>query len=203
MKIAVLGAGNIGGTIGTKWAKAGHMVRFGVRDPGKAEVQDLIKSLGENASATSTVDAIAFGDVVLFAIPGQSMDETITANAKVLDGKILIDAANNMRGAATDSMSVFAAKTPNAKVYRAFNIYGWENFEETEFGGVRGDLFYCGPDGEPRAIMEKLIADVGLEPMYVGGPDQVGVVDGILRLWFALANGQKKGRHLTFKVLTR
>jgi 8-hydroxy-5-deazaflavin:NADPH oxidoreductase len=48
-----------------------------------------------------------------------------------------------------------------------------------------------------------LIADIGLGPVYLGGVEQVGVVDSLLGLWFALAVGQGKGRHLAFKVLKR
>lgn len=49
--------------------------------------------------------------------------------------------------------------------------------------------------------MEGLIADVGLRPARVGGLDQMQLLDGVLRLWFALAIGQKMGRHLAFKLL--
>lgn len=50
--------------------------------------------------------------------------------------------------------------------------------------------------------MDALIEAVGLRPMYLG-PDQQDVVDGVLRLWFALAIGQGHGRHLAFHTLTR
>lgn len=202
MKIAVLGAGHIGGTLGKKWAKAGHTIRFGVRDPQKPEVQELVKSLGGNASASSVEDAISFGDVILFAIPGGTMDATIAANAKALDGKIIIDAANKIGSTPSDSIGTFTAQTPKAKAYRAFNTYGWENFETPVFNNVAADLFFCGPEGESRSAVEKLISDVGLHPLYVGGPDQAETVDGLLKLWFTLVSGQKMGRHLALKVLT-
>jgi hypothetical protein len=38
--------------------------------------------------------------------------------------------------------------------------------------------------------------------MYIGGIEQADVLDGVLKLWFALSGGQKLGRHLAFKVLT-
>ncbi len=204
MNIAILGAGNIGWVLGKKWHEAGHAIRFGVRNPDKPEIQTLVKSLGKNTSASMLDEAIQFGEVVVFAIPGGVMAETITAYASALDGKILVDAANNLAAGSTtaNSMATFAAQTPKAQVYRAFNCYGWENFEDTTFDGVPSDLFYCGPDGAPRSIMEKLIADVGLHPLYVGGTDQVEIVDSVLRLWFALVRGQKMGRKLAFKVLT-
>jgi predicted dinucleotide-binding enzyme len=64
-------------------------------------------------------------------------------------------------------------------------------------------MFFCGPDGPARTQVEELITDVGLRPIYIGGPDQAGVVDGVLKLWAALAMGQKHGRRLAFKMLTR
>jgi len=203
MKIAILGTGNIGGTLGKKWAKAGHTVHFGTRDVHKPEVEALVKSLGGNSAASSVADAIDFGDVILFAIPGGVMDETIQANAKALDGKIIIDAANKMRSSPMNSLATFAAQAPHAKAYRAFNIYGWENFEEPEFNHIPADLFFCGPEGDSRASVEKLITDVGLSPAYLGGTDQAEVVDSLLKVWFALAAGQNKGRQLAFKVLKR
>src|SRR5690349_5378398 len=130
------------------------------------------------------------------------MDEFIAANASALDGKIIIDAANKITAPVMDSFKTFAEKTPKAKLYRAFNNYGWENFEHPQFGSNTADLFFCGTEGDSRKSVEKLISDVGLNPVYLGGVDQAPVVDSILKLWFALSSGQKKGRHLAFKVLT-
>jgi 8-hydroxy-5-deazaflavin:NADPH oxidoreductase len=58
MKVAVVGAGRIGGILGKKWSRAGEEVHFGVRNPQKPEVQNLVKSLGLNASVSSIPDAI-------------------------------------------------------------------------------------------------------------------------------------------------
>ncbi len=201
MKIAVLGTGKIGGTLAKKWARAGHTITFGTRDPNKPELKELLKSLGGKATAASIADAIRAGEVVLFAIPGTTMDETITAHAKALDGKIVIDATNKISAPVMNSLATFAAKTPNAQVYRAFNNYGWEAFETPDFGGTAADLFFCGPDGAARSTVEKMISEVGLKPVYVGGPEQVELVDSVLRLWITLVRGRNMGRHLGFKVL--
>ncbi len=201
MDIAVLGTGHIGGTLAKKWVKSGHRVHFGARDPKKTEVQALLQALGKNATAYTIAEAIRMGQAVLFAVPGTAMEETIASNAKVLDGKLVIDAANKMGGPVTNSRAVFEAHVPTARYVRAFNCYGWENFENPLFKMVAADQFYCAPDGEPRTIAEQLIADVGLNPVYLGGPEQADVIDGVLRLWFTLAAGQKMGRHLAFKVL--
>lgn len=202
MKIGILGAGKIGGALGKKWAAAGHGIQFGVRNVQKPEVQELVRSLGSNVTAASIADAINFGEVILFSIPSGAMDETIAANAKALDSKIIIDAANKMGAPVVNSLPTFAKQTPNARVYRAFNNYGWENFENPTYSEVAGDQFFAGPDGEGRHVIETLISNVGLKPVYLGGPDQAFLLDDLLKLWFALAIQQKKGRHLAFKVLT-
>ena len=201
IRVAVLGAGHIGGTLGRKWVAAGHDVTFGVRDPRDAKAQALRAELGEGAKIGTMDEALASGDVVLMAIPGTTMDETIARYAAQLDDKIVIDAANRMGDPQRNSLATFQARTPNARVYRAFNIYGWENFADPDFGGIQADLFYAGPDSDSRATVEQLIADVGLRPVWLGGTDQISLVDTVTNLWFALAVGQHKGRHLAFKVL--
>jgi predicted dinucleotide-binding enzyme len=184
MKIGVIGAGNIGGTIGRKWQGAGHTVAFGVRSP-----------------ATSVADAVNAAEVVLIAIPGNAVAATLASIGAKLEGKIVIDATNTMGGPAMNASAAILKAAPGAHVYRAFNSVGWENFENPKFGDVQADLFYAGPDGDPRKVVEQLIADVGLRPVRVGGVEKIPVVDAVASLWFALALGEKKGRRVAFKVL--
>lgn len=201
MKIAVLGAKIIGSTLARKWARAGHEVMFGVRTVDNPEVQALAQELG--ASVGTPAEAIAFGEVVVFAIPGSAMEETIRAHGPALAGKVAVDAANRMGGGPMNSAAAFAAHAPAARVYRAFNSVGWEVFADPQFADVPADLFYCGPGGSEHAVAEQLIRDVGLRPVRLGDIAQVGLVDAIGSLWFALAYGQGMGRQLAFKVLTR
>jgi predicted dinucleotide-binding enzyme len=203
MRVAVLGAGNIGGTLGRKWIAAGRDVTFGVADPGGAKARALRDALGDRAVIKTAAEALTDADAVVFAIPGGAMDETIRANAAQLDGKLVIDAANRMGGGGrTDSRATFQQHAPRARYVRAFNTLGWENFADPTFDGVQADLFYAGPEAD-RAVVEQLIGDVGLRPIRVGDSDQAGLVDSVLPLWIALASRQGMGRHLAFKVLTR
>jgi 8-hydroxy-5-deazaflavin:NADPH oxidoreductase len=203
-KIAVLGAGNISGTLGRKWAAAGHQVAFGVSDPNGEKARKIRSELGNEVTIGTVEEALSTNpDVVLMSIPGSAMEATIAQYAAQLDGKIIIDAANNMGSSVRNSFAALQQYTPHAHIYRAFNIYGWENFVNADYDGETSDLFFCGSDGDIRAVVEQLIADVGPQPVYLGGVEQVGVVDSLLGLWFGLAVGQRKGRHLAFKVLTR
>ncbi|MGH2494954.1 MAG: NADPH-dependent F420 reductase [Ktedonobacteraceae bacterium] len=204
IKIAVLGAGNIGGTLGRKWVTTGHQVVFGVNNPDGEKAQKLRGELGDRAVIHTTADALVTNpDVVVMAIPGTTMDATIAQYANQLDGKIIIDTANKMGASTHNSFAALQQHTPHSPIYRAFNSLGWENFANPLFDGTPADLFYCGTDGASRATVEQLISDIGLRPIYLGGVEQVGVVDSVLGLWFALAVSQGKGRNLAFKVLTR
>ena len=201
-RIAVLGAGNIGGTLGRKWFNAGHTVTFGVKNHSGERAQALQTELGTDAAIGSIAQALEGADVVLFALPGAVIEETIVAHTAQLDNKIIIDAANKLGGGPMNSIAIFQAHTPHARVYRAFNSYGWENFADPFYNGMQADLFYSGPDGEARAVVEQLIDAIGLHPERLGDADQASLVDEVTRLWFTLSRS-RGSRHLALKVLTR
>jgi 8-hydroxy-5-deazaflavin:NADPH oxidoreductase len=204
LTITILGAGNIGGTLGQKWHDAGHKVIFGVSNPEGKHGTELRAELGESVIVATASEALAHeADVVVMALPGTAMESSIITHAAQLDGKIIIDTANRLGGGPLNSLETFQQHTPHAQIYRAFNTLGWENFADPLFDGVQADLFYCGPEGEPQKIVKQLISDVGLRPIYLGGVEQTSLVDSIGSLWFALVFGQHKSRHLAFKLLTR
>ena len=201
--IAVLGAGNVGGTLGPKWIEAGHQVAFGVSDPNGKHAQALRDKMGDKA-VIGTVDTALSNnpEIVVLALPGAAVEPVITQYAKQLDGRIVIDVSNRSMGTGTmNSFDTLHKQVPNALPFRAFNTYGMPNFAQP-FSQGTVSLFYCGPDGDARTTVEQLITDVGSEPVYVGGVDQVEVVDGLGRLWFALVMGQKRGMHTALKLLT-
>lgn len=202
MKIGVLGSGNIGGTLGKKWVQTGHDVVFGVRDTNSSKVKALLEAVDGKASADTVANTIAFGDVVLLAIPWSAVEAIVKANAEAIDGKIVIDASNNFGGPVVNNVEAVLAEAPAARVFRAFNSLGWENFEDPQFGETQVDLFYCGSNDEARRAVEELIKDVGLRPVWAGDLDQVQLVDNIGSLWVTLAFRQGMGRRLAFKLLT-
>jgi predicted dinucleotide-binding enzyme len=187
MRIGVIGAGKIGGTIGGKWEAAGHDVVYGLRDPSK------------RPGARTIDQALEAGEVVLLAIPGDTVVDFVRRHAGKLDRRPVIDATNDVRGASMNHWAELKWVVPKARLYRAFNTYGWDVFARPELGGERPDLFYAGPAGAGQAQVEQLVTDAGLRPIRVGDTDAVDVVDGVLRLWFTLA--QSRGRRIGFRLL--
>jgi predicted dinucleotide-binding enzyme len=183
--IAVIGSGNIGGTIGEAWRRAGHDVVYASRSP-------------EPPQTVSIPDAIAAADVVLLAIPGAAVPQLLAEHGTALDGRVVIDATNDLGGERLNHADTYAEHAPGARFARAFNTVGFETFADPSVGGEVADLFWCGPDD---AGVEHLITDVGLRPVRVGGIDAIDVVDGVGRLWLTLVFREGHPRRLAFRIL--
>jgi predicted dinucleotide-binding enzyme len=147
--------------------------------------------------------AVAGAPVVVLAIPGSAVRDLASNLGVGLDGKIVIDASNDVAGASLNGYAAITAAAATAFYFRAFNTVGWENFANPRYGVINADLFYTGPSGVQRDAVEQLIDDVGLRPVYVGDNDQIAIVDGLTKLWFALAFNQGRGRGIAFKLLER
>jgi 8-hydroxy-5-deazaflavin:NADPH oxidoreductase len=189
MKIAVIGKGKIGGTLGSKWRAAGHAVVYGARDgsgegPGGAPVRSI-------------ADALKHADVVLVAVPGQAVPDVVSGQGAALAGKVVIDAVNRMGAQEFDSRALIAAAAPSARYVRAFNSLGWENFADP----VPGTNLFFAADPEARAVAEELISNIGLEPVFVGDATATATVDALLPLWFALVRQNSGNRKIALRIV--
>src|SRR5262245_62174231 len=88
MDIAVIGAGNVGGTLGARWAQNGHRVVFGVRDVDDPKRLELLKRAGTNARVASVGEATAGAAGVLLSTPWANTQEALRS-AGDLNGKVL------------------------------------------------------------------------------------------------------------------
>jgi predicted dinucleotide-binding enzyme len=188
MQVGIIGAGKVGTTLGEAWAAAGHVVRYGSREP-----------VGREGFGTHA-DVVAWADAVVIALPGAAVAEVVAGLGKALDAKLVIDASNRVGADVLNSFGAIAAAAPGARLQRAFSTLGWELMAQPVVAGEQSDLFYCG-DPADQASVERLISDVGFRPVRVGGPEAADVVDGTARLWFALALAQGMGRRLAFRML--
>jgi hypothetical protein len=192
MRVAIIGTGNIGATIGNALARARHEVTFGSRHPETAG--------GLEAEVTDIATALAPAQAVLLALPAAAVPGLLAEHAGALDGKLVIDATNNMGAPTADASQQILAAAPRAHYVRAFNSLGWENFADPLFDSVPADLFFSAPEAD-RAAVEELITGVGLRPVYLGEGKQ-DVVDAVLPLWFTLT--QARGtRRIAFRVLEK
>jgi 8-hydroxy-5-deazaflavin:NADPH oxidoreductase len=201
MKIAILGAGNIGGTLGKKWLAAGHEVIFGVRDSHSPKTKASLENAGGKIRAVSVEEAVRFGDVILVSVPWNAVPELVASHAEGFEHKIVLDATNNFAGPVINNIERIREKAPSAAIYRAFNSLGWEVFANPKFGSTSADMFYSGPDSAQRQVVESLIQDIGVRPIWVGDNDQVALVDGAGVLWTTLIRRGGWPRHIALKLL--
>ncbi len=197
MKIAIIGAGNIGRAVGRQWQAAGHTVTFGVRDLERAQAQPDLAG----AAVATVAAAVAASAVVLVAVPSGAVGELAAALGDALNDKVVIDATNDFGAPVMNALPTLQALAPGAQLVRAFNSLGWENFAQPRIGDVQLDLLYCSAAGAAQSVAEELIAAAGLRPVRVGGLEQAALVDVVGALWGALVFGQGHSRRLAFKVL--
>jgi hypothetical protein len=200
MRIAIIGAGNIGSTLGKKWLARGHQVSFGVRDLSSDKTQARIKDIPQ-ATFQLTKEAIKEAEVVVLAVPGKVVESVIDTLGQDLNDKLILDATNLIGQDTMHSFEHIHQVAPRAKLYRAFNSLGWENFDNPIIHGQTIDHFYCG-DPDAHSSIDNLIKDIGLNPIYLGGLEHTATLDALTKLWFNLAFQKGYGRRVALKVLS-
>ncbi len=205
MKIGVLGAGKIGGTLGALWAKSGYEVMFGVRDVNSPKVKELLDSINTPVQVGSVTEAATFGEVVLLSIHWPGAEEVVKEQASNLNGKILIDATNRMRPGPLNPAAAedIASWAKGAKVVKAFNSLGAGNLTQLQFGDLRADTFMCGDDPAAKAIVAELARAAGFDVVDAGPFANVVLVEALAKLWVQLAFAQGMGPGVAFKLLRR
>ena len=208
MKIGIIETGDVGGTLGMRWRQKGHEIMFGVRNRQSQTVQKLIQ-LDKNLEFGEIMETVAYGDVIVLAVPWTSIEETIL-RAGNLSNKILIDPTNpltpDLKGLALDSSSA-AEKISNlaksAKVVKAFNMIGAKTLNNLIFDSQRADVFICGDDSKAKKIVQELAIDIGFDVVDVGPLVNARMLEYLALLWIELAFRQQLGPNIAFKLLRR
>ena len=176
MKIGIIGAGNIGSTVGTMWINAGHQVMFSSRHP--EELKPLVDRLGPLARAGTVKQALDFGDVILMAVPYGVYGQIGRDYAKEFIGKIVLDAGNAVlardgeigKEAREVGVGITTAKyLAGARIVRALNIMGAGRLASNSHRpGEAMAIPIAGDDSEAIKVATKLVRDAGFEPVLVG-----------------------------------
>jgi 8-hydroxy-5-deazaflavin:NADPH oxidoreductase len=146
-KIAMIGGGNVGGTLGRRFAGLGHDVIFGSRDPHGQKMQALLAELGTGACSAPVGEAVAAADVVFLATPWSATEETLRA-AGDLSGKVLVDCTNPlgpgmqlMVGLTTSAGEQVASWAQRTRVVKALNSIGAAIMADPNFNGQAATLW--------------------------------------------------------------
>ncbi len=171
----------------------GNEVRFGSRTPETAG--DL------PAPAGTREDVIAWGEIVVLAVPGAAAEGVVGDIGGRLAGKIMIDASNRAAAVHLHSIDAILAAAPDALPSRAFDTVGREVMADPTFGAERAELFFCGPEAARKQVAA-LIAGIRFRQIWVDDTDPADVVDVEARLWMTRAMKRGLGPHLALGLLT-
>ncbi len=209
MRIAVLGTGNVGGTLGQRWAGKGHEVVFGSREPDSEKVRQLLTAVGSNAEAAGYEEAAGEADVIVLATPWEAAREVLTSISDWA-GSILIDCTNPIApdlqlavGTTTSGAEIVSEWAEGALVVKAFNTTGWNNMADPIYHGEPITMFICGDNAEAKAIVTDLGEDLDFEVVDAGGLTMARFLEPLAMLWINLANVQRLGRNIAFKLVRR
>lgn len=169
VKIGVIGGGRVGSALATTWTEKGH---------------DVVVSTRETVAETA-----AAGDVVVIALPAAAIGDAL-AQAGSLDGKVVVDATNNLSGG-PGGLEI-AALMPGACYVKAFNTV-FSTFMHDTPPSSPAALVYCGDAAAAKATVAELIADLGFAPVDAGGADATPLVEALAKLVIGLAYGQGRG----------
>lgn len=214
MRITVIGAGNVGGTLGRRWAELGHEVTFGLRQPeeGAAGVKGG-GALPARARITSIADALAGAEVVLLATPWPAALDAVKALG-ALNGVVLIDATNPLGAGlrlqygphGESGGEQIQAATPKARVVKAFNTTGYENMANPVYDGEPTLMPYAGDDPAAKKIVHDLATALGFDAADAGPLERSRELEHLAALWISWAIGigvPAMGRAIALRLARR
>lgn len=210
MNITIIGAGNVGATLGKRWAEEGHDIIFGVRDPNSDKIASLLSSIDGPAKADTIRSAVAASDIIVLATPWSATKEVIEA-AGSLEGKIIIDCTNPLKadlsglevGFNTSAAEEIAQWVDGAKVVKAFNTAGSTTMANPVFGTDKSVMFICGDDAEAKKVVFDLADQLGFDVVDSGDLKCARYLEPLAMLWIHLAFEQGMGTDFAMKIVKR
>jgi predicted dinucleotide-binding enzyme len=197
MRIAIIGAGNVGGGLGAAFTQAGHEVVFGVRDPDSDKSRAAI-SAAPGSRAAAPGEAVAGADVIVFALRWGAVPTTVS-QLPPLAGRVVIDAMNRLGPDPERSTSEDLAELlPGARVVKAFNTIGFENLATARGRHAPAAMFVAGDDEGAKQVALDLAAELGFRPEDAGPLSNARALEGMVKVWLALA--ERHGRGIGFAI---
>lgn len=219
MKIAVLGTGMVGDTIGSRLIELGHEVKMGSRTADNEKAQAFVARHKGKASAGTFADAAAFGEIIFNCTAGAASVEALKmAGEAALNGKIIVDIANPLdfsKGmppslipalSNTNSLGEEIQKAfPSTKVVKTLNTM-WCGLMVNPAMIKGGDHtnFICGNDDEAKQKVRSLLNEFGWKNeniLDLGDISEARGTESVLPIWLRIWKATQNGA-FNFKVVS-
>ena len=208
MRIGIIGSGNMGASMGKAWARKGHTILFSFsKDENNSRL--LAADTGPDARSGTPAEAVAFGDVILFAVPWAAVTEALKA-AGPIQSKVLFSCCNCLKpdfsglvlGTTTSAAEEIARLAPLAKVVEALPPMAQILAAESHrLAGQQISTFYCGDDPGAKAVVAQLLGDLDLEAVDAGPLTSARFIEPAGMLNVQLAYGMGLGPNVGVKLL--
>lgn len=210
MRIAVIGAGNVGGALARGWAHGGRPIVLGVRDPNAAGVAALKQETG--AEALLPAAAARACEVVALALPWGAAELAVKSLGD-LSGKVVIDCMNPL-GMLDGALALTLGHTisggemvqswlPGAKVVKTLNQVGAEIMDSAGSLSARPVMFVAGDDEDAKRSATVLVEALGFETLDAGALRQARLLEALAMVWINQALLRGAGRDWAFSRATR
>ena len=172
MKLAIIGAGNVGAGLAAAAVKAGHDVTLSARNQ-----EALAKAASDTGSraATSAADAVNGAEVVVLAVPHGAVASIVAELGDALAGKTIVDATNPLNDSYSDlttsgvsAAEALAQQVPAASVVKAFNTIFASRHANPSEGGTPLDAFVAGDDVAAKNKVGQLAESLGYRVIDAG-----------------------------------
>lgn len=208
MRVAIIGAGNVGAAIARGLAGKGHQVTLGVRDPLKPEVVAVVDATGAGTAAPQ--QAAQGAEVVVLALPWRVAEAAVKALGD-LSGKVVIDCMNPlgmvdgalglMVGHTTSGAEMVQGWLPGARVVKTLNQVGAEIMAKNDHLPHRPVQFVAGEDQAAKETAMALLRDLGFDPLDAGGLAKARLLEPFALVWINQAILRGKGRDWAFAAV--
>lgn len=205
MKIAIIGTGNVGGALATKWANKGHEINLGVRDVNNFKGKELLSN--PNTKVYNIVEAVKISEIILLSTPAPSTVEVVKSLGDT-SGKIIIDTMNIVMNRGPqgykNTTDAILNNTQTKDVVKCFNTTGFNNMQNPNYGNLQLELFVAGDSEKGKKAAIQLAKDAEFAECYpIGGNDKFELMEQFAWFWINLAMFQGQGREIGFKLLKR
>jgi predicted dinucleotide-binding enzyme len=205
MRIAIIGAGSVGATLGRAWLKHGEDVTWGLRHPGDPKYASLPK---ERVKAPA--EAVKPAEVVVIATPWSATEAAIKSLGS-LAGKTVIDCTNPLGmgpdglqlvlGFNTSAGEQVASWTPGASVFKALNTTGAGNMAKAADYPVKPMMLVAGDDAGKKPQVMELVGKLGFEPVDAGPLKNARLLEPFAMTWIDQAMKRGRGRDFAFALV--
>ena len=213
MKIAILGTGVVGNTIGSKLIDLGHEIKMGSRTANNPKALEWVTKHGTKASAGTFADAAAFGELVFNCTSGIcSLEALKLAGEKNLSGKILIDVSNpldfskgmppSLTVCNTDSLGEQIQRAfANTKVVKTLNTINCKLMVDPSLVPGEHDVFISGNDAQAKEQVKEVLRWFGWKKSIdLGDITTARGTEQLLPIWIRLM-GTLGTANFNFKIV--